>query len=101
MRERLDTFSVSDRQAISFLLEDVRLVEVVSVGGGADAHHVYQIYLRAGNDEWSIYRRYSQFHQLHKELKKIDSAVSGFNFPPKKSFSNKVRFVSSIPQNIF
>lgn len=28
-------------------------------GSGSDAHHVYQIYLRAGSDEWNIYRRYS------------------------------------------
>ncbi|XP_017769273.1 PREDICTED: sorting nexin-29 isoform X2 [Nicrophorus vespilloides] len=58
-------------------------------GSGSEAHHVYQIYLRAGNDEWNIYRRYAQFHALHSDLKKLDSAISSFDFPPKKSLRNK------------
>lgn len=59
-------------------------------GSGSDTHHVYQIYLRAGNDEWNIYRRYAQFHALHSDLKKLDSAVATFDFPPKKSIGKKV-----------
>lgn len=59
-------------------------------GSGSEAHHVYQIFLRAGADEWNIYRRYAQFHALHSDLKKLDPAVRGFDFPPKKSIGNKV-----------
>lgn len=59
-------------------------------GSGSEAHHVYQIYIRAGNDEWNIYRRYAQFHVLHSELKKLDPAVTQFDFPPKKSLGKKV-----------
>jgi len=58
-------------------------------GTGSESHHVYQIFLRAGSDEWSIYRRYAQFHALHSDLKKLDPAVGGFDFPPKKSLRNK------------
>lgn len=47
--------------------------------------------MRAGNDDWNIYRRYSQFYALHNELKKLDPIVASFDFPPKKSLGNKVR----------
>lgn len=59
-------------------------------GSGSNSHHVYQIYLRAGHDEWNIYRRYAQFYALHCDLKKLDAAVGGFDFPPKKSIGKKV-----------
>ncbi|KAF5303494.1 hypothetical protein FQA39_LY09957 [Lamprigera yunnana] len=58
-------------------------------GTGSDVHHVYQIFLRAGSDEWNIYRRYAQFYALHCDLKKLDPAVAAFDFPPKKSIGNK------------
>lgn len=60
------------------------------VGSGSNAHHVYQIFLRAGNDEWNIYRRYAQFYALHSDLKKLDPTVNTFDFPPKKSIGKKV-----------
>ncbi|KAH0815232.1 hypothetical protein GEV33_007559 [Tenebrio molitor] len=58
-------------------------------GSGSSSHHVYQIFLRAGNDEWNIYRRYAQFYALHSDLKKLDPAVTAFDFPPKKSIGKK------------
>lgn len=35
-------------------------------GQGQDAYHVYQVMVRLGDEEWSIFRRYSHFHDLHK-----------------------------------
>lgn len=64
-------------------------------GTGSDTHHVYQIYLRAGTDEWNIYRRYAQFHALHSDLKKLDPAVAMFDFPPKKSIGKRVCLINS------
>ncbi|XP_066143026.1 sorting nexin-29 isoform X2 [Euwallacea fornicatus] len=58
-------------------------------GSGSNSHHVYQIFLRAGNDEWNLYRRYAQFYALHSDLKKLDPAVGTFDFPPKKSIGKK------------
>ncbi|XP_018563176.1 sorting nexin-29 [Anoplophora glabripennis] len=58
-------------------------------GTGSNSHHVYQVYLRAGNDEWNIYRRYAQFYVLHTDLKKLDPVVGTFDFPPKKSIGKK------------
>lgn len=58
-------------------------------GTGSNSHHVYQIFLKAGNDEWNIYRRYAQFHALHTDLKKLDPVVGTFDFPPKKRIGKK------------
>ncbi|KAF4523436.1 hypothetical protein B566_EDAN010369 [Ephemera danica] len=63
-------------------------------GGTTDVHHVYQVYVRIRNDEWNVYRRYAQFHALHKELKRKHPAVRTYDFPPKKTIGNKdARFV--------
>lgn len=35
-------------------------------GSGAKTHHVYQVYLRIKDEEWNIYRRYSDFYALHR-----------------------------------
>lgn len=58
-------------------------------GQSSDIHHVYQIYIRIRDTEWNIYRRYAQFHALYRELKKHDSIVTTFEFPPKKPIGNK------------
>lgn len=58
-------------------------------GGGSGTHHVYQVYLRIRDEEWNIYRRYSEFYALHKDLQKRERLVSGFDFPPKKTVGNK------------
>ncbi|QQP48928.1 Uncharacterized protein FKW44_009405 [Caligus rogercresseyi] len=52
-------------------------------------HHVYQVYLRIRDEEWNVYRRYSEFHALNKHLKKAESTVGSFDFPPKKSLGHR------------
>ena len=54
--------------------------------------HLYlfhQVYLRIKDDEWNIYRRYSDFHRLHQDLKTRDASVDTFGFPPKKRVGYK------------
>ncbi|XP_063844275.1 sorting nexin-29-like [Scylla paramamosain] len=58
-------------------------------GSSADAHHVYQIYIRIKDDEWNIYRRFAQFYELHRQLKKKDPIIKSFDFPQKKTFGYK------------
>ncbi|XP_042893596.1 sorting nexin-29-like isoform X2 [Penaeus japonicus] len=58
-------------------------------GTSADTHHVYQIYIRIRDDEWNVYRRFAQFYELHKQLKKKDPIVKNFDFPQKKTFGYK------------
>lgn len=45
--------------------------------------------MRIRDDEWNVYRRYSQFYALHKALRKNNPIVNSFDFPPKKSIGNK------------
>ncbi|KAG7169563.1 Sorting nexin-29-like [Homarus americanus] len=56
-------------------------------GTSADAHHVYQIYIRIRDDLMNVYRRFAQFYELHKQLKKKDPIV--LDFPQKKTFGYK------------
>merc|ERR1719350_942636 len=58
-------------------------------GPGGAHYHVYQVYLRIRDEEWNIYRRYSEFYAPHKDLLKKDRLVASFDFPPKKTVGNK------------
>lgn len=59
-------------------------------GSGATAHHVYQVYVRIRDDEWNIYRRYSDFLDLHHALPKRYPRVASVPFPRKKTVGHKV-----------
>lgn len=61
----------------------------LSGGFKGKSHHIYQIYIRIKEEEWNVYRRYSQFYALHKFLKDKHSCISEFEFPPKKAIGNK------------
>lgn len=54
----------------------------------------YEIQIVPLNDvdgeKWSLLRRYSEFHRLHKYLQKDNIAIKTVDFPPKKSFGNMV-----------
>ncbi|XP_061166125.1 sorting nexin-29-like [Saccostrea echinata] len=58
-------------------------------GAASDAHHVYQIYVRIKDEEWNVYKRFSQFHQFHNQIKKIYPKTGKFEFPPKKTIGKK------------
>ncbi|KAF6203938.1 hypothetical protein GE061_002276 [Apolygus lucorum] len=68
-------------------------VTSVFLSGSQRQHHVYQIHVRIGPEEWNVYRRYSEFYDLHQESKKQYPVVSAFQFPPKKTIGNKVLFL--------
>lgn len=51
---------------------------------------IFQIYVRIKDEEWNVYKRFSQFHQVHNQLKKIYPKIGKFEFPPKKNFGKKV-----------
>lgn len=54
----------------------------------------YEIQIVPLNDvdgeKWSLLRRYSEFHRLHKYLQKDNMAIKTVDFPPKRSFGNMV-----------
>ncbi|XP_069192024.1 sorting nexin-29 [Procambarus clarkii] len=82
----LDTFasSTTPRTLINIWIPTAFLT-----GTSADTHHVYQIYIRIRDDEWNVYRRFAQFYELHKQLKKREPIVKSFDFPQKKTFGYK------------
>ena len=53
------------------------------------SHHLYQVFIRIKDEEWNVYRRYSQFLELHQKMIKLQPAVNSLDFPPKKAFSNR------------
>ncbi|CAL1542831.1 unnamed protein product [Lymnaea stagnalis] len=58
-------------------------------GTSNNTHHVYQVYIRIRDEEWNVYRRYSQFLDLHLRLKKVYPIVGKYDFPPKKAIGKK------------
>lgn len=60
------------------------------VSSSSSSYHVYQITIMTSTGEkWSVYRRYSQFYELHQQLKTKDPTVGKFIFPPKKRLNSK------------
>lgn len=54
------------------------------------SYHVYQVTITSKTGEqWSIYRRYSQFHSLHHRMKSLDSRIKKIKFPPKRRINSK------------
>ncbi len=47
------------------------------------------MYIRIGDEEWTLYKRYSQFYKFRKEAKKNYPFVASLNFPPKKNFGRQ------------
>jgi sorting nexin-29 len=79
---------------LSYSLPAARLLHiwipsVFLSGTGSRTHHVYQVYLRIKDEEWNIYRRYSDFYALHRDLRSKEAIVATFDFPPKKPVGNK------------
>ncbi|MBN3320957.1 SNX29 protein, partial [Atractosteus spatula] len=48
-----------------------------------------QVYIRILDNEWNVYRRYTDFRALHQRLRSRFPQVDTFNFPPKKAIGNK------------
>ncbi|MBN3288257.1 SNX29 protein, partial [Polyodon spathula] len=47
------------------------------------------VYIRILDNEWNVYRRYTDFRTLHHRLRSRFPQVNTFNFPPKKAIGNK------------
>lgn len=55
------------------------------------SYHVYQVKIRTKSGiEWSVYRRYSQFHSFHQQLKATkEPIISQLDFPPKRRLNSR------------
>lgn len=69
------------------------IIEVMTFADGDDDGHASacpQVYIRILDNEWNVYRRYTEFRELHNHLRTQFPQVDTFNFPPKKAIGNKV-----------
>ncbi|KAM7332949.1 hypothetical protein ACRRTK_006269 [Alexandromys fortis] len=82
--QSLSDFEISNRALINVWIPSVFLR-----GKAANAFHVYQIYIRIKDDEWNVYRRYTEFRALHHQLQSTFPQVRAYSFPPKKAIGNK------------
>uniref|UniRef100_A0A8D0BB11 Sorting nexin 29 n=1 Tax=Salvator merianae TaxID=96440 RepID=A0A8D0BB11_SALMN len=82
--QSLSDFEISNRALINVWIPSVFLR-----GKAASAFHVYQVYIRIKDDEWNVYRRYTEFRGLHQKLQTKYYEVRSFYFPPKKAIGNK------------
>ena len=60
-----------------------------------------QVYVRIKDEEWNVYKRYTQFREQHMKLRKSHPVVSTFEFPPKKAIGSKVRFLKVSGSSLF
>ncbi|XP_032896193.1 sorting nexin-29 [Amblyraja radiata] len=81
--------SLSDFETAHCALINVWIPTVFLRGRAANAFHVYQVYIRIKDDEWNVYRRYTEFRALHNRLRTKFLTVNTFHFPPKKAIGNK------------
>uniref|UniRef100_A0A674NJY0 Sorting nexin 29 n=1 Tax=Takifugu rubripes TaxID=31033 RepID=A0A674NJY0_TAKRU len=84
-----DDPSLSDFETAHRALINVWIPSVFLQGRAANAYHVYQVYIRIQDNEWNVYRRYTEFRELHNHLRTQFPQVHAFNFPPKKALGNK------------
>ncbi|XP_021065013.1 sorting nexin-29 isoform X3 [Mus pahari] len=82
--QSLSDFEISNRALINVWIPSVFLR-----GKAANAFHVYQVYIRIKDDEWNVYRRYTEFRGLHHQLQSAFPQVRAYSFPPKKAIGNK------------
>ncbi|KAM4623538.1 sorting nexin-29 [Polymixia lowei] len=84
-----DDPSLSDFETAHRALINVWIPSVFLQGRAANAYHVYQVYIRILDNEWNVYRRYTEFRELHNHLRNQFPQVDAFHFPPKKAIGNK------------
>lgn len=53
-------------------------------------YHVYQVYIRINDEEWNVFRRFTEFYTFHQILKKKYPIVATLQLPKKKTIGNKV-----------
>ncbi|XP_071517126.1 kinesin-like protein Klp98A isoform X2 [Panulirus ornatus] len=58
-------------------------------GAGSAAHWEYEVKITAGNDSWTVFRRYRRFRELHMYMcHKYGQPVEELYFPPRRLFGN-------------
>ncbi|XP_050405593.1 kinesin-like protein KIF16B [Patella vulgata] len=60
---------------------------------GSNSHHEYEVKIVIGDENWTVFRRYSRFRELHFSLLKKFPEMSLLVFPPRKLFHKSEKVV--------
>ncbi|XP_029009279.1 kinesin-like protein KIF16B isoform X3 [Betta splendens] len=58
-------------------------------GQGKDEHFEFEVKITVMDETWTVFRRYSRFREMHKNLKLKYPELAALDFPPKKLFGNR------------
>ncbi|PZC84377.1 hypothetical protein B5X24_HaOG204951 [Helicoverpa armigera] len=92
LQQRLKEYeSISAMEVLDYPESNVKahIPSAFLIGKKAHSYHVYQIYLKIGQEEWNVYHRYAKFHELHMQLKKCHPDIATYKFPPKKTLRKR------------
>uniref|UniRef100_A0A2A4K6G0 PX domain-containing protein n=1 Tax=Heliothis virescens TaxID=7102 RepID=A0A2A4K6G0_HELVI len=92
LQQRLKEYeSISAMEVLDYPESNVKahIPTTFLIGKKAQSYHVYQIYLKIGQEEWNVYHRYAKFHELHMQLKKCHPDIATYKFPPKKTLRKR------------
>ncbi|KAM8945451.1 kinesin-like protein KIF16B [Pelodytes ibericus] len=67
----------------------ISIPRYVLCGQGKDEHYEFEIKITVLEETWTVFRRYSRFHEMHKTFKLKYPELTAIAFPPKKLFGNK------------
>ncbi|NWU89293.1 KI16B protein, partial [Upupa epops] len=67
----------------------ISIPRYVLCGQGKDEHYEFEIKMTVLDETWTVFRRYSRFREMHKNLKMKYPELATLEFPPKKLFGNK------------
>jgi len=84
-RSHTTAFSGRAEKSDFDMMWGIRVPRYHDKSDGGKSHIVFEVKMACRGEEWTIYRRYSQFDSLHKRLKKtMPGMISNIKFPPKK-----------------
>ncbi|KAJ8725592.1 hypothetical protein PYW08_003775 [Mythimna loreyi] len=92
LQQRLKEYeSISAMEVLDYPESNVKahIPSAFLVGKKTHSYHVYQIYLKIGQEEWNVYHRYAKFHELHMQLRKCHPDIATYKFPPKKTLRKR------------
>ncbi|XP_062420238.1 kinesin-like protein KIF16B isoform X14 [Pungitius pungitius] len=58
-------------------------------GQGKDEHFEFEVKISVMDEQWTVFRRYSRFLEMHRSLKLKFPELAALEFPPKKLFGNR------------
>lgn len=86
----MSTSAPSSQADFEHLSISVPTVYLTRKDPSSSSYHIYQIDIESSRGvSWSIYRRYSQFHKLHQQLRSQNPTIDRLSFPPKRRINSK------------